>query len=79
MDADAVVATAGDEANEAQSERQAKKGAYFGTSAANARATAHIIGRPGPKEPSGFLVVPGRAKGVRGRACDEADACTAAC
>jgi hypothetical protein len=28
----------------------------------------HILGRPGPGEPSGFLAVPGRAEGVRGRA-----------
>ena len=36
----------------------------------NASAASHILGRPGPGEPSGFLVVPGRAEGVaRGRAC----------
>jgi hypothetical protein len=28
----------------------------------------HILGRPGPGEPSGFLMVPGRAEVVRGRA-----------
>ena len=27
-------------------------------------AASHILGRPGPGEPSGFLVVPGRAEGV---------------
>ena len=31
---------------------------------ANARAASHILGRPGPGEPPGFLVVPGRADGV---------------
>ena len=31
---------------------------------ANARAASHILGRPGPGEPSGFPVVPGRAEGV---------------
>jgi hypothetical protein len=30
---------------------------------ANARAAAHISGRPGPEEPAGFLVVPGRGQG----------------
>ena len=30
----------------------------------NASAAAHISARPGPGEPSGFLVVPGRAEGV---------------
>ena len=30
-------------------------------------AASHILGRPGPGEPSGFLVVPGRAEGVPGR------------
>ena len=30
-------------------------------------AGSHIHGRPGPGEPSGFLVVPGRAERVRGR------------
>ena len=35
------------------------------TSAANNRVPpSHILGRPGPGEPSGFLVVPGRAEGV---------------
>ena len=28
-------------------------------------AASHILGRPGPGEPSGFLVVPGGAEGVR--------------
>ena len=32
------------------------------------RDCAHIASRPGPGEPSGFLVVPGRAERVRGRA-----------
>ena len=27
-------------------------------------AASHILGRPGPGEPSGFLVAPGRAEGV---------------
>ncbi len=29
-------------------------------------AGSHILGRPGPGEPSGFLVVPGRAERERG-------------
>ncbi len=35
----------------------------------------HILPRPGPGEPSGFLVVPGRAEGVCG--CGEAGTCCA--
>jgi hypothetical protein len=35
------------------------------TSDANARAGEHTLGRPSPGEPSGFLVVAGRAEGVR--------------
>ena len=35
----------------------------------NARAASHNLYRPGPGEPSGFLVVLGRAERVRGRAC----------
>ena len=51
-----------------------KKKAAGGASAAPARTSSpsprprappsHILGRPGPGEPSGFLVVPGRAEGV---------------
>ena len=38
---------------------------FVQTSAANNRGPpSHILGRPGPGEPSGFLVVPGRAEGV---------------
>ena len=39
---------------------------------ANARAASHILGRPGPGEPSGFLVVPGRAEGVAEREAEGA-------
>jgi len=45
---------------------KAAGGAY--SRRATARAASHILGRPGPGEPSGFLVVPGRAEGVRGPA-----------
>jgi hypothetical protein len=38
------------------------------TTAPTLAATSHILGRPGPGEPSGFLVVLGRAEGVRCRA-----------
>ena len=51
-----------------------KKKAAGGASAAPARTSSpsprprappsHILGRPGPGEPSGFLVVPDRAEGV---------------
>ena len=34
----------------------------------NAQAASRILGRPGPGEPSGLLVAPGRAESVRGRA-----------
>ena len=34
---------------------------------ADSRPAARIPGRPGPGEPTGFLVVPGRAERVRGR------------
>jgi hypothetical protein len=34
----------------------------------------HMASRPGPGEPSGFLVVPGRAEGVRGWALRCSDA-----
>ena len=40
------------------------KGTYFGTAATTRGTASHILGRPGPGEPSGFLVVPGRAEGV---------------
>ena len=35
-------------------------------------AASHILGRPGPGEPSGFLVVPGRAEGVARAAAGDA-------
>ena len=35
----------------------------------SASASAHTLGRPGPGEPSGILVVPGRAEGVARRNC----------
>ena len=70
-DPGAVLATAGAEAATAQSKSQAKKGTYFGTAATTRGTASRILGRPGPGEPSGFLVVPGRAEGV---ACGAAHA-----
>ena len=59
-----------------------KKKAAGGASAAPARPSspsprphappAHILGRPGPGEPSGFLVVPGRSEGVAHAAAGDA-------
>ena len=56
-----------DEADTAQADRQAKKGTYFGTAAPTPAAAAHVLSRPGPGEPSGFLVVPVGPSVCRGR------------
>ena len=40
------------------------KGTYFGTAATPRGTASHILGRPGPGEPSGFPVAPGLAEGV---------------
>ena len=39
-------------------------GECVGSARGSPRAASHILGRPGPGEPSGFLAVPGRAEGV---------------
>ena len=63
MDAGAVVATAGAEADTAQYERQAKKGTYFDTAPQTQAPPRTSTTGPGPGEPSGRHVVPGRPKG----------------
>ena len=50
-----------------QERRGEAEGAGLSPSPAHSASRAppsHILGRPGPGEPSGFLVVPGRAEGV---------------
>jgi len=44
-------------------------GEFSRCTTATTRAASHFLGRPGPGEPSGFLVVPGRAERVHGRPC----------